>query len=151
MKQSDIHSDAQDAHDETVGEVHEARESREGVQLGETPSEVAEHERELFRVYRADSPEGAPFTPAMEGSFLVVLMVVAIASVTVAGIVVGILFGWGIGLVIFGFGLCLSVGGNPEVWASILRAREHKRLERESREMESKEGADRSVGRQSAR
>ncbi len=100
------------------------------------PTDEKGHEENMLRVYRVDSPEGAPFTPALEGSFLVVLMVVAVASVIVAGIVVGILFGWGMGLAVFGLGLVLAIGGNPEVWATILRVREHQRLEKRVNEQE---------------
>lgn len=102
----------------------------------EVPDVEKQHEENMLRVYRVDSPEGAPFTPALEGSFLVVLMVVAVTSVIVAAIVVGILFGWGMGLVVFGLGLCLAVGGNPEVWAAILRVREHRRIENQVTEKE---------------
>ncbi len=70
------------------------------------------------------SPDGRPEEPQADRAGIILLIIGSIAAIMLIAGVIFFLFGPWMALVVLIFGGGLAVGGNPVIWASILRSRE---------------------------
>lgn len=70
------------------------------------------------------SPDGKPESPQTDRAGIMLLIIGSIAAVIVIAGIVLFFFGPWIALVVLIFGGGLAVGGNPVIWAAVLRSRE---------------------------
>jgi hypothetical protein len=78
-----------------------------------------------------NSPEGRSAHPEVGGAALLWMIVLPVASVLVLSLVVWWLWGLAAAALVLVFGTALACLGNPEVWATFLRAREREEFEHE--------------------
>lgn len=94
-------------------------------------SEVSK--RELEDRITASSPEGRPEHIEMGGRRLLWLVVAPVGSLLILGAVVYFIWGLAAAGLVFVFGTALAFLGNPEVWATYLRAQERDQIEHPKR------------------
>lgn len=70
------------------------------------------------------SPEGIPEAPQADRAGIALLIIGSIVAVVLIAGVVLFFFGPWMALVVLIFGGGLAVGGNPVIWAAVLRSRE---------------------------
>ncbi|MEA5612387.1 hypothetical protein [Nodularia spumigena] len=70
------------------------------------------------------SPDGTPEAPQVDRGGIALLIIGSILAVVLIAGVVLFFFGPWMALVVLIFGGGLAVGGNPVIWASVLRSRE---------------------------
>lgn len=70
------------------------------------------------------SPDGKPADPQATRAGIALLIIGSITAVILIAAVVLFFFGPWMALVVLIFGGGLAIGGNPVIWASVLRSRE---------------------------
>lgn len=70
------------------------------------------------------SPEGKPAHPEMTSVGAWWLIVASMLAVVVVAVLAAVLVNPWVGLLVLVFGGALACGGNPEIWATVLRSRE---------------------------
>ncbi|MBX3323305.1 MAG: hypothetical protein KF757_09975 [Phycisphaeraceae bacterium] len=66
----------------------------------------------------------------IHGSSLGLMFILVFGSMIVVGIVIGLVWNWFAGAAAAALGIALMLF-NPEVWANVLRSREHDQIKRE--------------------
>ena len=90
----------------------------------------AEAEAEIAEHMAHESPEGRPGGAMIHGSSLGLMFILVFGSMIVVGIVIGLVWNWFAGAAAAALGIALMLF-NPEVWANVLRSREHDQIKRE--------------------
>lgn len=93
---------------------------------GEASAEELDDQERLEAIERV-SPEGRPAHPEMGDAQISWLVLFGVIFVLVLSVVFAAIAGIAAGAVVLALGLGIAVLMNPEMWASLLRARERKR------------------------